>query len=480
MRKFWQRGVPPVDTSDVTDRVPPKSAWAAVPRWRLMATLLLALLNAGLSGALLMQHHGDARASAAVGQVCGTGAESGCETVNKSPYSAFRGVPVAAFGLAFSLSLALLCGLGLLGGPDTRATAAAIALGLLLLSLAAAVVLLGLQLFAIKAFCKLCLLTYAVNALAFMLMLPTRRYGASIGTGFRYNEGRVAIAGWGLGTLAVIGGVLAFDMALAARATAAAVSAPPALGMSAAPSLPAGSDAQRFQQEVLRLQAILDDPKKLEDYFTEKANREYEQAAVQSFSLGTTPFKGPATAPIRIVEFSDFLCPYCRNIAGAFASYVPAAGDRVVLYFKNYPLEQSCNPHVSRTIHPGACNLALGAVCAQEQGKFWAYHDRVFGGPLSNPGPPEVVALAVGAGLDGPALSACLTSSSARDKLNAELQEAKQGNVEATPTVFINGRRLPRLNDFVQTVDREAAKLGLPPVGPPPAAGAPAPATAPH
>src|SRR6187399_2463099 len=92
MRKFWQTADADAVT-DVTDVVPPRSAWA-VPRWRLLAALLLALLNAGVSTALLMQHHGDARASAAIGQVCGTGAESGCETVNKSPYSAVRGVPV--------------------------------------------------------------------------------------------------------------------------------------------------------------------------------------------------------------------------------------------------------------------------------------------------------------------------------------------------------------------------------------------------
>ena len=195
---------------------------------------------------------------------------------------------------------------------------------------------------------------------------------------------------------------------------------------------------------------------------------------MQTFNLKGVPFKGPAEAPIRVVEFSDFLCPYCRSIAGAFGSYIPQSANRVVLYFKNYPLEQSCNPNVSRTLHPGACNLALGAVCAQDQGKFWAYHDRVFETVPANPGIVEVVALAAAAGLDGPALSGCMNGASARDRLAAEIQEAKQGRVDSTPTVFINGRRLPRINDFVQTVDREAVKIGLPPLGPPPAAKPPA------
>jgi protein-disulfide isomerase/uncharacterized membrane protein len=485
MRKFWQRGEAPVAAVENTERVPSRATWAIVPRWRLGATLALALLNAALSGTLLMQHHGDARAAAAVSQVCGEGGESGCDVVARSPYSSLGGVPVPAFGLAFALSLALLSGLGLLGGPDTRATAAGIGLALLFLSLIVAVVLLGIQLFVIKAFCKLCLLTYAVNALAFMVLLPTRRNGASLVSGLRYTEGRVAVAGWGLGTLALAAAVLASDRALASRATVQA-SGPSPLGSSTPPSVspaPAGSDMQRYQEEARvaqeqarRLQEILDDPKKLEDYFAEKASREYEQGPVQSFNLKGAPFKGPAEAPIRVVEFSDFLCPYCRSIAAAFASYLPQSANRVVLYYKNYPLEQSCNPGLSRTVHPGACNLALGAVCAQDQGKFWAYHDRVFSAPPSNPGIADVVTLAAAAGLDGPALSGCMNGASARDRLAAEIREAKQARVEATPSVFINGRRLPRINDFVQTVDKEAAKIGLPPIGPPaapPAAAAP-------
>ena len=97
----------------------------------------------------------------------------------------------------------------------------------------------------------------------------------------------------------------------------------------------------------------------------------------------------------------------------------------------------------------------------------------MFAGPPSNPGIPEVVTLATSAGLDGPALAGCMNGSSARDRLAAEIQEAKQARVDATPTVFINGRRLPRINDFVQTVDREAARIGLPPIAPPASAGQP-------
>lgn len=479
MPSIWSRGSAPPDD---TDRIPEKTAWAAVPRWRLLAVLVLALANAGVCAVLLLQHHGNARAAAAVSQVCGAAETSGCEKVARSAYSTVRGVPLAAIGLAFSLSIAFVCALGLLGGPDTRATAAGIALAGLFLAVAAAIVLFGIQVLVVKALCKLCILTYALDALALMVLIPARRSGAiSFPGGVRYAEGRVAVAGWVLATVALVAAVLALDVALG-RTPAQPAGGAALLGAPAAPAsaVPAGSDAQRYQEEARvaqeearRLQEILDDPKKLDEYFAQKAAREYEQGPVSTFNLKTTPSKGAADAPIRVVEFSDFLCPYCRSIAGAFAAYLPQSGNRVQLYFKNYPLDQSCNAAVSRTVHPGACALALGAICAQDQGKFWPYHDRVFAGPPNNPGVSDVATLAAGAGLDATALTACMNGTAARERLAAEINEGKAAKVDGTPSLYINGRKLPRLEDFVQTVDREAARMGLPPLA---AAPAPSPA----
>ena len=221
------------------------------------------------------------------------------------------------------------------------------------------------------------------------------------------------------------------------------------------------------QEQARRLQEILDDPKKLDQYFAEKASREFEQGPVRNFDLAGVPFKGPADAPVRVVEFSDFLCPFCRSLAGAFASFVPQSGNRVAVYFKNYPLDQSCNPDLKTTIHAGACALALGGLCAHDQGKFWAYHDKVYSSPPPSASAKDVARLAGEAGLDAAALESCLTSAKTRERLARQIAEAHGAGVEATPTVFINGRRLPRINDFIQMVDKESARLGLPPLKPP-------------
>ena len=74
------------------------------------------------------------------------------------------------------------------------------------------------------------------------------------------------------------------------------------------------------------------------------------------------------------------------------------------------------------------------------------------------------------AGLDSAALQTCLASPRAKEQLKKEIEEGHRVGVDATPTVVLNGKKLPRLNDFTQLVDKEAARLGLPPTPAPPPA----------
>jgi protein-disulfide isomerase/uncharacterized membrane protein len=476
MLRFWRRpaadGAAPSDVVVVSRVVPP---------WRVAACALLMLANAAISGLLLLQHHGVEPAVSAVEQVCGEGADSGCETVARSRYAELGGVPIAAFGVAFSISVFVLLLLAGTAGPEARTAAAVIAFFALMTALAVDAVLLGVQLIAIRAFCRLCLLTYALNALGLVLVKPPQRRLAVVRDGLGGSTGRMAFAGWALATVASIAAVLALSAALRYRERLHAgtiLGLPAAAPGAAARVAPAGGDAQRYQEDARaaqeqarRLQDILDDPKKLDDYLTQKATREYEQGPVRTFNLKGVPFKGPSDAPIRVVEFSDFLCPYCRQIAGAFAGYIPQSANRVVVYFKNYPLDQACNTSLKQSVHQGACWVAMGGICANDQGKFWDYHDRVFSNPPTNPQASDVVGIARQAGLDATALEACLNNPATRQRLGAEIAEGAGAGVQGTPTLFINGKKLPRLNDFVQTVEREAGKMGLPPL-PAPAGGA--------
>jgi protein-disulfide isomerase/uncharacterized membrane protein len=443
---------------------------AAIATWRVLAAILLCAGNVALSGLLLLQHHGQAAAVSAVEEICGPGADSGCAAVARSRWSAVAGMPVAAVGLAFYAGVALLLLLGLLAGAHSRAAAAALALLALALAVLADLLLLGIQAVAIRAFCRLCLLTYVLNALALVALLPARQDGSVVGEAVTRREGRLAFMAWLVASLAITAGVAIAELGLR-RGQAASAGA--VLGIPAGPAAAGGGagEVERYREEARaageqarRLQEILDDPHKLEQYFADRAAREFEQAPVHMLDLAGVPLKGPAAAPIKVVEYSDFLCPFCRNVALAFNGYLPGSGGRVGVYYKNYPLDAECNPNVRPSVHEGACLLARGAICAQDQNRFWPYHDRVFGVQLHAPRQPDVVRLATEAGLDAAGFEQCLTSASARDRLAAQIAEAQRAGVNSTPTLFINGKRLPRLADFAATVDKEAARLGLPPL----------------
>ena len=424
-------------------------------RKRLLLLVLLALCGAALSALLLAQHHGESGAVAAVDQVCGTG-QNGCDRVNQSAWSELGGVPVAGLGLVFFLALAAFYALAAQAPAETAAGAGRLGFLAVALGLAVDVVLFGLQAFSIGAFCKLCLATYAANAAMLALLWPWRR--ASV-AGLTTPAGRLVCSGWLLASLAVVAGVWAGDGWLRSRAgrRQAVLLGEPAPAPSALPA-----DAAALQARVQELQQTLDDPRKLQQYLDEKSVRDFDNSPVRQVGLDA-PRKGEAAAPIKVVEFSDMLCPYCRSLAGAFRDYVPRTAGRVAVYFRHYPLDQACNPALPRTLHAGACGLALGGVCAEQQGRFWEYHDRVFGQQMDKASEADVRRFAQEAGLDPQRFGACLASPQAQARLQADIAEARALEVAGTPTIFINGRKVPNLNLFVELVEKEAQRLGLPP-----------------
>ena len=461
-------------------------------RNRLSLVVLFAFAGAFLSGLLLFDHHGVGSAQATVHQLCGTGQESGCEQVSRSQYSSIGSLSLAAVGVSFYGATLLLLAFGLASSDAVRESVAGVALLAFGAALAVDVVLFGIQAFAIGAYCRLCLATYALNLAAVVTLLPVRsRIGAVLAQG----EARRALSIWVVGSVVVAVAVGAVDQALASAAArpetdllGASAPAPPPVTESdpsavvaeiPAPepsppteavtsSSPNGGNArlqtelQAAEARIRELEATLDDPQKFQEYQAQKAAEDFERQPRVELDLEGVPSKGPAEAPIRVVEFSDFLCPFCRNLAGAFGGFMPQSQGRVAIFFKNYPLDQACNPVMTRTVHEGACELALGGVCAEEQGKFWPYHDRIFSQPPTNPSNEDVVRLATEAGLDGNALRQCLSSASARAKVDRDIAQGRRLEVNSTPTVFVNGKRLEQIGGFLKAIESESKRLGLP------------------
>jgi protein-disulfide isomerase len=167
------------------------------------------------------------------------------------------------------------------------------------------------------------------------------------------------------------------------------------------------------------------------------------------------PVRGRADAPVTIVEFSDFHCPYCRKVQPALDEVRKKYGDRVKLVFRDYPLDN---------LHPQARAAAEAARCAAEQDKFWEFHDRIF---KSDPdaSPATLDRFATETGMDVAAFDACRTSGKYKAAVQTSSQEGVRLGLTGTPTFFINGRILvgaQPLDAFARIIDEELAGTSAP------------------
>ena len=395
----------------------------------------LTLVGAALAVTLLLHHFGEGGLAA----VCGEG--GGCDVVGQSSYATIAGVPLASFGLAAYLALAAWLLVAVVVPDASRLPMAGAAFFVFGASLGFDLWLLGLQAFQIGAFCSLCLATYGVNLAACAVLWPARSAFLGLGALRGDVSGRVALVGGVMSAFAFGSSVIGITLALSERS--------------------AGREGALLGEQATRMKEALDDPQKFEQYQQEKSIGEFDAGEVLAVAYDGVPRKGDDAAPISIVEYSDFQCPYCRSLAGAFDDYLPASGGRVKLFFKHYPLDPECHSEVKGTGHAGSCGLARGAICADGQGRFWEYHDAIFAKPLEKPGEADLRRLAREVGLDSGEFSACLGDEATRQRLAADIDEGRRFGVNSTPTVLVNGKRLPRLNDFTKIVDHESERLGL-------------------
>jgi len=162
------------------------------------------------------------------------------------------------------------------------------------------------------------------------------------------------------------------------------------------------------------------------------------------------PARGPVGAPIEMIEFSDFQCPYCLKANPTVTQVLNAYGDRIRFVYRNYPLPN----------HPDARPAAEAAQCANEQGKFWPYHDQLFAraGRLSS---GDLKSAAVDTGLDVSQFESCVTARKYKAEVDADIAAGEAAGVDGTPAFFINGRALTGaqpLEAFKQIIDEELSR----------------------
>jgi protein-disulfide isomerase len=158
--------------------------------------------------------------------------------------------------------------------------------------------------------------------------------------------------------------------------------------------------------------------------------------------------KGNPDAPVTIVEFSDFECPFCREVQPTLGRLMDKYAGKIRLSYRDFPL---------REIHPNADAAAHAARCAGNQGKFWEFHDRLF----ADQSRLDLLALKEHARtlkLDEKQFDACLEDGKYRDAVQQDLETGMQSGISGTPGFFINGIPLSGaqpLSAFEQIIDLE-------------------------
>jgi protein-disulfide isomerase len=167
----------------------------------------------------------------------------------------------------------------------------------------------------------------------------------------------------------------------------------------------------------------------------------------------TGPARGPANAPVTIVEFADFECPYCARILPTLAEVMTKYDDEVRLVYRHYPLSFHANAEVA----------ARASLCAQEQGKFWELHDGMYANQKALAA-EQLKATAAGLGLDAQAFNECLDSGRFADEVAADFAAGTAAGVSGTPVLFVNGRYISGavpLEDITSVIDDELRRRGV-------------------
>jgi len=170
---------------------------------------------------------------------------------------------------------------------------------------------------------------------------------------------------------------------------------------------------------------------------------------VVDIDITGAPIRGPVNAPVTLVLFTDFECPYCKKVGPLLEEVLERNPKTVRLAFKNMPLR----------FHKMAEPSARAALAANEQGKFWEFHDRLFAAPkLTN---EQITKIATDLKLDMKRFEADQNSGKIQGKLQKDLIDAQKAGVTGTPTIFINGRTpLHRsLEGFQAIIDDELRKI---------------------
>ncbi|MFC2156247.1 vitamin K epoxide reductase family protein [Acidobacteriota bacterium] len=338
-----------------------------------------------------------------------------CDDTLLSPSSWFLGIPVAGFGVVYYLALIVLF---VLGGTLKDAFEQEAKMGTLILSVFGALGSLFLAVTILAKwvpFCPLCLVIHTINLiLVFSLWkfagLPFKAVLTSVRSAISYivtgktespREARWKFLGFFMVVLIV---VLVFQW--------------------------------------IYVQANLRKAWADEDFSPDQVLSEYSIAIEQDLEITPDdPHLGNFNAPVKLVVFSNFECPGCRNFVSDLHYLANQYGEGLVIIFKHFPIDAACNPLISQSPGSMACEAAWSAEASRQQGLFWPYHDMLFASGLGSD-KELFTRIALENGLDLDRFTTDRQSTYTIAKIKKDVDLAIRLGVDGTPGVFMNGKQV--------------------------------------
>lgn len=381
-------------------------------RW-LIGAAIIALLGCAVSVYSTL-HHVEVKNYGFSDAMCNVSETFNCDDVAKSEYSEFFGIPLGVYGFGYFLGLLVLSSLTIWKKDEEYDEGPVAYKALVGIGVLSSIILGGLSWFSVGTLCLTCI---AVYSLCFLQALWLVFHSSSVNPGF---ETRPLVNGGITALIALLVSITTYNFTLGATTP--------------------------------------DQDGKVDNTAATQSQKPYDiNIDFSPYSgLGEDYRKGGDNSEVVIVEFADFECPACAGTAKVMKKVAEEYGNKILIVFKNYPLQQNCNKNIDRPFHKFACKAAILARCAGIQGKFWEFHDAVYE-DQSNISDSMLENTARKVGLSQSEIESCLKSDDILAKIKQDVDIATNIKVTGTPSVYVNGRAMQgnrTLDDFRRLIDR--------------------------
>jgi protein-disulfide isomerase/uncharacterized membrane protein len=369
---------------------------------RIILLALIAIVGIAFSVILSHQYYEIRNGAGGFKSICNISQKMNCDAVAASPYAEFiGGIPLSSFATGWFLA-ALLISIGAFF-EDWRRASLRWLTGIYTVGSGASVFYFFIMAAVLKTYCLFCLLIDGLNFLGLGLAWSLVGFGRT--TTESTSQQDTNSSGFLKPMLGIIVGSLFVSVVL-------------------------GKNMDNFKVDAATAEQVIESV--------------IASAPVAIEESDLFPSIGPKDAPVTIVEFSDFQCPYCRIGAMTMNSVLNRYPGKVRLVFRNFPLDPSCNPMVQHAMHPVACIAARTTVCANKQGKFKEVYENIFEhqANLATQGAGSPTELAKESGANPEQLSSCVAAPETAAAISRDIEEAKRLGIQSTPTFFVNGKKV--------------------------------------